>query len=630
MRSFVKNKRKLLSTILIVTFFLTPFLTLAQTTINPAPPGALPLNNDTSYSPVRNILDGSLPESTAEELFKKYGTSLNDYVAVKNRQWENDRISCAEDVHDFLYGYMKRGRGNTPSSQWSRLLQPNFFQGREGPWNDYDGDNAINGQKDPTTGLWVIPQPRNSNPTEDSDFTDDFDDAYGFGVPNIYSPLVEKFGRNSTVASVMSALGLTLDSDNDQDNIANADDPYPFFATYGDADFDHTATGPDDIYRRIIYVDGEPQFNTQTNSTSEDNDGDGIKDTEDVAPFVNNSELFINHTTSPRPSPTGGQYTVTEVGGLLNFAYNTDLSTRSIAGFTAKTAFETEEIKKILVDNCVRMADLQGIMGRLEFKELIADRVGREVASEKIKQQTKAIVNTVNNGYDSDGDREPDSSQYFDRSNDFPKELGLTTINISDEYDRSGNQTLIDAKNLFIVNSTGDPSKKTDSEIVTPAELSAFNSFQNSGKTKLASRKTGASGGFLSRLSLYFRAAVGPTSGPDLGILSQEDAAFFWETLGKIMDPNQPNNPGSAFMLVADDISSRINQREKELEQEYVANQGFKSYRECQFYTPEGKCEQWATIPGSITKDRVVNQLNTETNQLVNVDEAQDLTPDQQ
>lgn len=593
-------------------------LAIDSTPANPVPKDILPIGDQTQYSPTRNILDSSLPQSVTNKLFEQYGEAYGAYVVVRQKQWEDDRIACAEDVNDFLYNYMKRGRGDTPSTEWSELLQPNIFQNRTGPWNDFDGDSQINS----------LPQSKDYDKTDGISFKGDFDDWYDFGVPNKYNPLLQyvkdKYGITDGMMPILQFLAsekMVVDEDDDGDSIVDGQDPYPYFATYGDADLNRNDIGPTDMYYRLLDGVNPPKTNADL--------GRGLNYLLDGRNIFDGSYSGIDYAEIGKPDIGNPQQTVAEVGPLLLFSYNSSAALKQVRTFTAQTAYETEEIKKILVDNCVRMADLQGILGRLEFKELIADRVGREIASEQIKQDTKAIVKTLNNNYDSNGDREPDAAQYFDRKNDFPNEFGLTAINISDEYDTSNNPDLINAKNLVILNLVGEQNKKNNNNnSLTVEEKETFVAIQN-GNNNLAKQNKNQPTTFLAKLSHYFRAAVGPTSGTQNSVLSQEDAASFWKILTKITDFNSPNNPASALMIATEDITGRLTQRQKELEQEYLANQGFKSYRECQIYTPDGQCEQWATIPGSITRERVINQLNADTNQKTNVDESQDLTPNQ-
>jgi hypothetical protein len=603
------------------------------------------------YSPVRNILEANLASTSVNDLFRQYGDALTGYVQVKNKQWESDRISCAEDVHDFLYAYMKRGDGTTPSALWSKLLQSNFFQSRTDAWNDFDGDGLINGEfifdAQQKKMVQTIPQGRDLDGDTKNGDKGDFDDHYGFGVPNVYSPLVKQFGRDKTVSEVMALLGLGLDGDNDNDSLTNNIDselrvvadgsmPYMYFASYGDANFDHTVTGAKDIYQRIGYdANGLPKINTQTNAQARseaaggDIDKDGISDVNDINPAGNDTMFWPYQYGSPTITPNGGQYTVAESGFLLQISTDIRNIAANSRSFDAQSAYNSEEIKKILTDNCVRMADLQGIMGRLEFKELISDRMARDISRQQLDEQTNKITDSIKGGYDEDGDGEGDSpqitvNQTYDETAAATDELK----NLLAAYDRTDNSNTKEALGKIILGLVGEENPIVNSPIVTQEQAQEFASLDQPNKDTLA--KNTKPQGFLGRMVSYLGAVASPFSGGGDNTTSGDaafDSAFFWETLLAINNPSYANNPNTAFMLVSDDVRRSIEKRVAQVKNEFIANQGFKSYRQCILKNEDGSCEEWATLPGSIAKERLTNQLNTETGRLENSSEITDLEP---
>lgn len=598
------------------------------------------------YSPVRNILEANLASTSVNDLFRQYGDALTGYIQVKNKQWESDRISCVEDVNDFIYNYIKQGRGDTPSALWSKLLQPNFFQDRTGPWNDFDGDGLINGEfifdTKQNKMVQVVPQGRDLDGDTKNGDKGDFDDHYGFGVPNVYNPLVKQFGLDKTVPEVITLLGLGLDGDNDNDGLLNdnlkelgvaADGsmPYMYFATYGDADLNKNDIGPLDMYIRNLSSNRGAQGSQPNISLMNEEQFANILNGQiPVRPgdYTGTIDYGIDYAPMSFDGTGGGEARMA-TGPILTYTYNSAAALKQIRTFSAQTAYNSEEIKKILTDNCVRMADLQGIMGRLEFKELISDRMARDISRQQLDEQTNKITDSIKGGYDEDGDGEGDSpqitvNQTYDETAAATDELK----NLLAAYDRTDNSNTKEALGKIILGLVGEENPIVNSPVVTQEQAQEFASLDQPNKDTLA--KNTKPQGFLGRMVSYLGAVASPFSGGGDNTTSGDaafDSAFFWETLLAINNPSYANNPNTAFMLVSDDVRRSIEKRVAQVKNEFIANQGFKSYRQCVLKNEDGSCEEWATLPGSIAKDRLTNQLNTETGRLENSSEITDLEP---
>ena len=592
---------------LLLVAIILPSTLLAQSTpVNPVPDNVLPLDDQTEYSPTRNILDSALPQSVTDKLFEQYGEAYGAYVAVRQNQWESDRIACSEDINDFLYNYIKRGRGDTPSTEWSKLLQPNFFQSRGGPWNDFDGDTLINS----------LPVSQDYNPTDGIPFKGDFDDWYDFGVPNKYNPLLQyvkdKYGIADgmmPIADFLASEGILVDGDDDGDSIADNQDPYPYFATYGDADLNRNNIGPTDMYYRLLDGTNPPKTNADL--------GGGLNYLLDGKDLFDGSYSGIDYAEIGKPDTGNPQQTVAEVGSLLLFSYNSSAALKQIRTFTAQTAFETEEIKKIRIDNCVRMADLQGIMGRLEFKELIADRVGRGVAKKQLENFAADSINYTLQGRDTDYDGEGDSS--FLVSN-LVEEVGRTRKDevrvVMDQIPDS------EAKTSISLHRSGTL-KEALTPTLTPTETEVLVANLPNFPTITTNQKRGT----VARIVSYFTAQASGNQGNNLGNAVSDPIAneTYWQALLKINGLG-PDNPHASYIFIRDELAMRQDEAEQNLREEVLAGSGYLPKKECLETTADGKgCKvSINSAPGSSFMESVGSIIKSGFDWLTGSDEVSD------
>lgn len=573
-----------------------------------------------SFYPVPAIGNSDLPSSTQNEIFEKYGELYVDWVNMRNADWEQNRLMCAEDIHDFLYNYMKNGQTATPIYTWSKLLVPNGFQTRDGAWNDFDGDGKING---------IVRLKQESLPPQSVDTDSDgstqgeWDDWYGNGIPNKFDPFVETYGYQS-IDTLMTTLGTSVDEDSDNDGLPNTTDPFPNFATFGDSGFsapssDENAGTPslgNDIGETDLYVGLRKLENADENNNS-------LK--ADLEKLLSNTFGLPERADTPKSSSGSGDK-VEVTGALVNLGINQDQSLLQIRNLTANTAYSSEQIYKQLVNNCVILAEIEDSLARQEYQTLVADAVARQISKEKIDDETKQVIDRVTTGYDTDGDGEGDSPQ-FTTNRDYDEGIAIgNTLKIKmDEINRTGNPLLIEATNKTILSIVGEENKALNSSGLTHDQTNNYLAFHNNASKNLAQLTTKKKG-VLSKIGGYFLSAVGGIDKTTDPYSAEFDSGLFWTSLSKISDPTEPNNPSSAFIIGSQDIRQTIESELNRLTEEYLANQGFKSYRECVLKNQSGECEEWVSVPGSITRERVINQLNSETRKNENSHSTSDIT----
>ncbi len=658
MKEFLKNHgRKIFMALL-----LGPTLVLAQST-NPTSQQELknpylPQQDKAIYSPVRNILDSNLPNTTVNDLFQQYGDALSGYVQVKTQQWENDRISCSSDVNDFLYAYIKQGRGDTPPGVWSKLLQPNFFQSRNGAWNDYDGDGKINGlfQGGGTSVVQSNPKGVDSDPNDGIVLKGNYDDWYGFGVPNAYNPLVKYVKDNfpnqypdgfMSISQLMFQLGLSLDDDNDNDGLMNNDPkemvstagcstanmndclPYMFYAAYNDADLNHNSTGAYDIFNRIVYDENlVPQMNITPNKDNPN------MNTGNVNPFADSSlyptdpnnqwgyEDKLFNINNP-PNPGGSPNDVLPTGPIIQYTYDADVSLRQIRTFTDQAAFNSEEMKKIMVDNCVRMADLQGIMGRMEFQTLIADRIARDISSEKLQNLNDSTFAYAYGIDDSNSD--PSKNDPLIVAN-----LGDTVNKARQNEAKKFNDELPDSevKTALTINQSGSLQGIMNSTL-SDDEAAALADNQDDQNTNNTAGQSNPN--IATRISSYLLSAVvGPGQNTTNNTNQQNNNESYWQGLLKKTGLG-PLNPYASYMFSKDELALRQDAAEQNAREEALAGGGFLPKKDCLKKTSDGTgCADSVNIfSGSTIMNSVNSAVKSVYDWLSGSHSTSDLTPQQ-
>lgn len=563
-----------------------------------------------SFYPIPTVANSGLASSTQNQIFEKYGELYVDWVNMRTSAWESDRLMCAEDIHDFLYNYIKEGYGNTPSYYWSRLLQPNGFQYREGAWNDFDGDGKING---------IVRLKQESLPPQSVDNDGDgntqgeWDDFYGNGIPNKFDPFVLSYGYTS-VDDLMSRLGTSVDEDVDNDGLPNASDDRPFFSTFGDADFSGNDLGKDDMYKALRNPVTLKNLNLSTYQTNE-------KLESALAGIL--TDTFGLNGVSGDLSSNGDKVQITG-SGLVSL-----VQIRNLAG---NTAYSSEQIYKQLVNNCVIMAGINDSLSRQEYQTLVADAVARELgakqAREIAKDAAEVIATGFSSGLDTNGDGEideKDNSSLIANPSDFKTQSATEArIKANEVINRAKdtNPTLDETQAAWYFNSFSSMESRLASQL-SPEQEEIF----ENPPILAASRDDNP--GLLTRATSYLFASIaGTPKSVSAQVYADPNFSFnYWDGLKKKFGLGA-DNPLALYITIDEYMSSSQDKAIKDAEQILLSGNGFLPERICVKTTENGKaCEEWVTItPGSVVKTMTEKILGISFDEFMNTDSVSDTT----